>query len=72
MIKKLINFIVAAIFAVTGLIIMENLLPQVPTIFGYDIYKNGFFGIAAAKIVSGVVGIFIFGGIIAFWQIFIF
>ena len=62
MIKKLINFIVAAIFAVTGLIIMENLLPQVPTIFGYDIYKNGFFGIAAAKIVSGVVGIFIFGG----------
>ena len=49
MIKKLINFIVAAIFAVTGLIIMENLLPQVPTIFGYDIYKNGFFGIAAIR-----------------------
>jgi uncharacterized protein YacL len=63
MIKKLIKLFVACIFALTGLIIMENLLPQIPTFFGYDIYKNGFFGIAAAKIVSGVVGIFIFGGI---------
>ncbi len=63
MIKKLVKFFVACIFAVTGLILMENLLPQVPIIFGYDIYKNGFFGIAAAKIVSGVVGIFVFGGL---------
>lgn len=63
MLKKAMKYIVAVLFSITGLILMELLLPQVPVIFGYDIYKNGFAGVAVATIVSGVVGIFVFGGI---------
>lgn len=42
----------------------EYLLPYISLdFFGYDLYDNGFFGIALATIVSGAVGIFAFGGL---------
>lgn len=47
----------------TGLILTEYLLPYISDFFGYDLYDNGFFGIALATIVSGAVGIFAFGGL---------
>ena len=44
-------------------IFTEYFLPYISDLFGYDLHENGIFGIAIASIVSGVVGIFIFGGV---------
>ncbi len=63
MLHRAFRLIVAIIFAVTGLILAEYLLPQVPDIFGFDFHNNSFFDIAMATIISGVIGIVIFGGL---------
>lgn len=61
MLKKIFSLIIAVIFAVTGLILTDYFLPYISEFLGYDLHGNGLFGIALANIVSGVVGIFIFG-----------
>ena len=63
MLNRLLRFAIVVVFAVSGLILTEYLLPYVSDYFGYDFYGNGFFGIALASIVSGGVGIFVFGGL---------
>lgn len=61
MLKRIFSLIIAVIFAVTGLILTDYFLPYISEFLGYDLHGNGLFGIALANIVSGVVGIFIFG-----------
>lgn len=63
MLNRILKLVIVVVFALTGLILMEYLLPYISNILGYDLYDNGFFGIALATIVSGAVGIFIFGGL---------
>lgn len=61
MLNRILKLTIVVVFALTGLILTEYLLPYISDFFGYDLYDNGFFGIAT--IVSGAVGIFVFGGL---------
>ena len=63
MLNRILKLTIVVVFALTGLILTEYLLPYISDFFGYDLYDNGFFGIALATIVSGAVGIFVFGGL---------
>ena len=63
MLNRILKLTIVVVFALTGLILTEYLLPYISDFFGYDLYDNGFLGIALATIVSGAVGIFVFGGL---------
>ena len=55
MLNRILKLTIVVVFALTGLILTEYLLPYISDFFGYDLYDNGFFGIALATIVSGAV-----------------
>ncbi len=61
MLNRVLRITIVVVFAVTGLILTEYLLPYISDYFDYKFYGNGFFGIAFITIVSGSVGIFVFG-----------
>lgn len=61
MLNRVLRITIVVVFAVTGLILAEYLLPYISDYFDYKFYGNGFFGIAFTTIVSGSVGIFVFG-----------
>ncbi len=61
MLNRVLRITIVVVFAVTGLILTEYLLPYISDYFNYNIYGNGFFGIALTTIVSSTVGIFVFG-----------
>lgn len=61
MLNRVLRITIVVVFAVTGLILTEYLLPYISDYFDYNFYGNGFFGIALTTIVSGSVGIFVFG-----------
>lgn len=61
MLNRVLRITIVVVFAVTGLILTEYLLPYISDYFDYKFYCNGFFGIAFTIIVSGSVGIFVFG-----------
>ena len=63
MLNRILKLTIVVVFALTGLILTEYLLPYISDFFGYDLYDNGFSVIALATIVSGAVGIFVFGGL---------
>ena len=53
MLNRILKLTIVVVFALTGLILTEYLLPYISDFLGYDLYDNGFFGIALATIVSG-------------------
>ena len=57
MLNRVLRITIVVVFAVTGLILTEYLLPYISDYFDYKFYGNGFFGIAFTTIVSGSVGI---------------
>lgn len=61
MLRRIFNLIIIMIFIVTGLILTEYFLPYLSQVLGYDLHGNGLFGIAMANIISGIMGIFVFG-----------
>lgn len=61
MLNRVLRITIVVVFAVTGLILTEYLLPYISDYFDYKFYGNGFFGIAFTTIVSGSVGSFVFG-----------
>jgi len=61
MLNRVLRITIVVVFAVTGLILTEYLLPYISDYFDYKFYGNGFFDIAFTTIVSGSVGIFVFG-----------
>lgn len=61
MLNRVLRITIVVVFAVTGLILTEYLLPYISDYFDYKFYGNGFFGIVFTTIVSGSVGIFVFG-----------
>lgn len=61
MLNRVLRITIVVVFAVAGLILTEYLLPYISDYFDYKFYGNGFFGIAFTTIVSGGVGIFVFG-----------
>lgn len=61
MLNRVLRITIVVVFAVTGLILTEYLLPYISDYFDYKFYGNGFFGIAFTTIVSGSVEIFVFG-----------
>lgn len=61
MLRRIFNLIIIMLFVVTGLIFTDYLLPYVSEMLGYDLHDNGLHGIAIANIISGFMGIFIFG-----------
>lgn len=63
MLNKILRLVIVVVFAVTGLILTEYLLPYISDYLGYNLYDDGFFGIALATIISGSVGLFVFGSI---------
>ena len=63
MLKKIFSLTIAVVFAVTGLIITDYYLPYITDFLGYNLQGHGFFGFAMTNIVSGAVGIFVFGGL---------
>ena len=63
MIRKIYCLIIVFVFALTGLIIFDYYCPYISEWFGYDLEGHGLFGIAMANIVSGTIGIIVFGGI---------
>ena len=60
MLRKFITLTIALLIAVIGLILINNSLPYLSEYLGYDLHGNGFFGISAAQIILGVLGLFIF------------
>ena len=62
MIRKIYSLIIVFVFAITGLIIFDYYWPYISEYLGYDLQGHGLFGIAMANIVSGTVGIVVFGG----------
>ena len=46
MLNRILKLTIVVVFALTGLILTEYLLPYISDFFGYDLYDNGFFGIA--------------------------
>lgn len=62
MIRKIYSLIIVFVFALTGLIIFDYYWPYISESLGYDLQGHGFFGIALANIVSGTIGIVVFGG----------
>ena len=63
MIRKIYSLIIIFVFALTGLIIFDYYWPYISEYLGYDLQGHGLFGIALANIVSGTIGIVVFGGI---------
>lgn len=61
MLRKILQIVVALVSALTGLILMEYLLPQVAPLVGYDIHAKGMFGYAAARVVCGGIGALVAG-----------
>lgn len=61
MLNRVLRITIVVVFAVTGLILTEYLLPYISDYFDYKFYGNGFFSITFTTIVSGSVGIFVFG-----------
>ena len=45
MLNRILKLTIVVVFALTGLILTEYLLPYISDFFGYDLYDNGFFGI---------------------------
>ena len=62
MIRKIYSLIIVFVFAITGLIIFDYYCPYISECFGYDLEGHGLFGIAMANIVSGTIGLTVFGG----------
>ena len=62
MIRKIYSLIIVFVFAITGLIIFDYYCPYISECFGYDLEGHGLFGIAMANIVSGTIGLIVFGG----------
>ncbi len=62
MIRKIYSLIIVFVFAITGLIIFDYYCPYISECFGYDLEGHGLFGIAMANIVSGTIGLVVFGG----------
>ena len=50
MLNRILKLTIVVVFALTGLILTEYLLPYISDFFGYDLYDNGFFGIALATL----------------------
>ena len=63
MIRKIYSLIIIFVFALTGLIIFDYYWPYISEYLGYDLQGHGLFGIALANIVSGTMGIIVFGGL---------
>lgn len=63
MIRKIYSLIIIFVFALTGLIIFDYYWPYISEYLGYDLQGQGLFGIALANIVSGTMGIIVFGGL---------
>ena len=63
MLKKIFSLTIAVVFAVTGLIITDYYLPFITDFLGYNLQGQGFLGFAMTNVISGVVGIFVFGGL---------
>ena len=62
MIRKIYSLIIVFVFALTGLIIFDYYWPYISEYLGYDLQGHGIFGITLATIVSGTMGIIVFGG----------
>ncbi|MBQ7759748.1 MAG: PIN/TRAM domain-containing protein [Phascolarctobacterium sp.] len=63
MIRKIYSLIIVFVFALTGLIIFDYYWPYISEYFGYDLQGHGLFGIAMANLVSGTIGVVVFGGL---------
>lgn len=63
MIRKIYSLIIVFVFALTGLIIFDYYWPFISEYLGYDLEGHGMFGITLATIVSGTIGIVVFGGL---------
>lgn len=59
--RKILTVAVTVLLAITGLIIMELILPQISLLIGYDLYAKGFVGYAVARFVIAGVGAALFG-----------
>ncbi|MEE3381453.1 MAG: PIN domain-containing protein [Succiniclasticum sp.] len=63
MLRKILTLVIAILFTITGLILLQNALPELSVLIGYDIHSGGPFGYSWIHILFGAVSILVFGWI---------
>ena len=61
MLRKILTLVIAVLFTVTGLILLQNALPELSVLIGYDIHSGGPFGYSWIHILFGIVSAIFFG-----------
>ena len=61
MLRKILTLVIAILFTITGLILLQNALPELSVLIGYDIHSGGPFGYSWIHILFGAVSILVFG-----------
>lgn len=61
MLRKILTLVIAILFTITGLILLQNALPELSVLIGYDIHSGGLFGYSWIHILFGAVSILVFG-----------
>ena len=63
MLTRILKLTIVLVFAVSGLILMDYMVPYLSEMIPNDIFKNGPFGFALATVISDVLGFCLFGAI---------
>jgi uncharacterized protein YacL len=61
MLRKILTLVIAVLFTVTGLILLQNALPELSVLIGYDLHSGGPFGYSWIHIFFAIVSIIFFG-----------
>lgn len=61
MLRRILTIVIAIILTVTGLILMETILPHISFLIGYDIHSKGIFGYSYIHWLFALLGVLFFG-----------
>lgn len=61
MLRRILTIVIAIILTVTGLILMETLLPHISFLIGYDIHSRGILGYSYIHWLFALLGVLFFG-----------
>ena len=63
MLRRILTFVIAIILTVTGLILMETILPHISFLIGYDVHSTGVLGYSYIHWFFALLGVLFFGWI---------
>ena len=61
MLRRILTFVIAIILTVTGLILMETILPHISFLIGYDVHSRGVLGYSYIHWLFALLGVLFFG-----------